>query len=206
MSLERHLGYPVLFCILTDFLPYFLCTLWCRIDWIICKTRGNMCHNKGEHPKNRRTQNMKNNNFAEEYAQELAIKAQYKEAEKAGSEEGKETARKAYQELEEQIAARGNTYARIYRLYSEAKERGNEYIDLNDTIWEDKVKPLIDSLREYGIEKFTFSSTWSSAVEIAWLFTQNGCRLEGLVEINSQYKETWGSEYKKAHGYLFSIN
>lgn len=148
---------------------------------------------------------MKKNNFAEEYAREAAIKAQYHEAEKAGSKEGQEAARDAYHELEEQIAVKGNSYARIYRLYSEAQDRGNEYIDLNDTIWDEQVKPLIGSLREYGIEKFTFSSTWSSAVETAWLFTQNGCGLEGLVEINSRHKAFMSEEYEKAHGYLFSI-
>ena len=88
---------------------------------------------------------------------------------------------------------------------SEAQERGNAYIDLNDTIWDDQVPALIGNLREYGIEKFTFSSTWSSAVETAWLFTQNGCRLEGLVEINGRHKAFMSDEYEKAHGYLFSI-
>ena len=43
---------------------------------------------------------MKKNNFAEEYAQETAIKAQYHEAEKAGNTEGQEAARNAYHELE----------------------------------------------------------------------------------------------------------
>ena len=50
---------------------------------------------------------MKKNIFAEEYAQEMAIKAQYHEAKKAGSKEGQEAARDAYHELEEQIAAKG---------------------------------------------------------------------------------------------------
>ena len=149
---------------------------------------------------------MKKNNFAEEYAQETAIKAQYHEAEKAGNTEGQEAARNAYHELEEQIAGKGNPYARIYRLYSEAQERGNAYIDLNDTIWDDQVPALIGNLREYGIEKFTFSSTWSSAVETAWLFTQNGCTLEGLVEVNSPYTNTFTGEREKAHGYLFAIH
>lgn len=148
---------------------------------------------------------MAKNNFAEEYAKELAVKAQYDEAKKAGSTEGQEAAREAYHRLEEQIASKGNSYARIYRLYSEAQERGNEYIDLNDTIWDEQVPALIGSLREYGIERFTFSSTWSSAVETAWLFTRNGCRLEGLVEINSRHKAFMSEEYEKAHGYLFRI-
>ena len=42
---------------------------------------------------------MKKNNFAEEYAQETAIKAQYHEAEKAGNTEGQEAARNAYQDV-----------------------------------------------------------------------------------------------------------
>jgi len=147
---------------------------------------------------------MKKNNFAEEYAREAAIKAQYHEAETAGNAEGQEAARNAYQELEQQINAKGDSYARLYQLYSEARERGNEYIDLSDTIWDKQVKPLVGSLREYGVEKFTFSSTWSSAVETAWLFTQNGCRLEGLLEINSRHKAFMSGEYEKAHGYLFS--
>lgn len=59
--------------------------------------------------------------------------------------------------------------------------------------------------KAYGIEKFTFSSSWSSAVETAWLFTQNGCRLERIVEINGSHKAFMSDEYEKAHGYLFSI-
>lgn len=146
-----------------------------------------------------------NNTLAQDYAREQEIKRQYGTADAQGSEEGKEAARAAYRALMDGIAARGDAYARTYRLYSGAQERGNEYIDLNEVIWDEKVKETIDSLRKCGIEKFTFSSGWSSAVETAWLFTQNGCRLEGLVEINSQHKAFGSEEYEKAHGYLFSI-
>lgn len=148
---------------------------------------------------------MEKNNFAEEYAQEMECRRRFDAAEAAGNTEGQETARDAYRRLEEQIAEKGKAYGWIYRLYSQAQERGNEYIDLNEVIWDDRVAALIDSLREYGIEKFTFSATWSSAVETAWLFTQNGCRLEGIVEINGPHKAFMSDEYEKAHGYLFSI-
>lgn len=55
-------------------------------------------------------------------------------------------------------------------------------------------------------EAFTFSSTWSSAVETAWLFQKAGCTLAGLIEINSQHKAIMSDEYEKAHGYLFKLN
>ncbi len=35
----------------------------------------------------------------------------------------------------------------------------NEYIDLHDVVWDKDVEALISSLRENGIEYFTFSST-----------------------------------------------
>lgn len=145
------------------------------------------------------------NNFETEYLKEKEIKASYNAADKANDEEGREAARKAYHTWQGAIAAKGEVYARIYTWYSEAQDRGNDYIDIHDTIWDNEVEGIIKGLRECGIEKFTFSSTWSSSVETAWLFTQNGCRLEGLIEINSQHKAFMSDKYEKAHGYLFSI-
>ncbi len=146
---------------------------------------------------------MMNNNFAEDYRIYKTYEAEY---DAAKDEAGKEAARQKVQELFAQIDAKGEGYVRIYKLYESAQERGNAYIDLNDCIWDKDVEGLIDSLRKNGIDHFTFSSTWSSAVETAWLFLQNGCTLEGLVEINSQYKIFASDEYEKAHGYLFKVN
>mgnify|MGYP006990036784 CR=1 FL=1 len=148
---------------------------------------------------------MKKNDFAEEYAQEKAVRAQYDEAKRNGSEEGKNAASRAYFELEERIASKGKAYARIYGLYRDAQEWGNTYIDLDSTFLDRDVKPMLNCFREYGIEKFTFSSTYSFAVETAWLFIKNGCRLEDLVEIHDPYRETSDENNGKAHGYLFSV-
>ena len=134
------------------------------------------------------------------------IEARYDEAKAKNNTEGMEAARKSYQQLSRQIESRGESYAKVYRLYQEAVERGNEHIDLNEVIWEKDVEGLIQLLRENGVEHFTFSSTWSSAVEVAWLFTQNGCTLEGLVEINGPHTNAFTGEREKAHGYLFAIH
>lgn len=134
------------------------------------------------------------------------VKARYDEAKGNNNTEGMEAARKSYQQLSERIENWGKSYARVYRLYEDAVERDNEYIDLYNVIWEKDVAALIQSLRENGVEHFTFSSTWSSAVEIAWLFTQNGCTLEGLVEINGPHTNAFTGEREKVHGYLFAIH
>ncbi|WP_406040089.1 hypothetical protein [Succinimonas sp.] len=72
-------------------------------------------------------------------------------------------------------------------------------------VWDNEAPGLIAAMRENGIEKFTFSSGWSRAVETAWLFQKNGCALEGLAEICSRYTEFGSDEHEKACGYLFRV-
>ena len=105
-----------------------------------------------------------------------------------------DAARAIYKQATAKLDGLSNTEQRIWSAYETAKDCGNEYLD------------LVACMKEYGIEAFTFSSTWSSAVETAWLFQKAGCTLAGLIEINSQHKAFMSDEYEKAHGYLFKIN
>ena len=143
------------------------------------------------------------NNFAQEYAREEEIRAAYNTAKETGNEVRIEKVKAEMRRLNEEIGEKGDAYTFVYRLYKEMKEAGNEHIDLHDTI-RDEAK-MIETLRSLGVESFTFSSGWSSAVESAWIFQQNGCRLEGLIELNSIHKDWTTGEREKVHGYLFSI-
>ena len=127
------------------------------------------------------------NNFAQEYAREEAIRAAYNTAKETGNEAGIEKAKADMRSLNEEIGAKGDAYAFVYRLYQEMKEAGNEHIDLHDTI-RDEAK-MIETL----------------AVESAWIFQQNGCRLQGLIELNSPHMNWFTGTREKVHGYLFSI-
>lgn len=124
----------------------------------------------------------------------------------ATSEAEKDAARAIYKQGTAKLDGLSSTEQRIWSAYETAKDCGNEYLDLNDTIRDDEVEDLVACMKEYGIEAFTFSSTWSSAVETAWLFQKAGCTLAGLIEINSQHKAFMSDEYEKAHGYLFKLN
>lgn len=141
--------------------------------------------------------------FEKEYEAYEAIKAAY---DAAKDEAGQEAAREDYKVWAAAIQEKGDDYAKIYKLYQDAKEAGNEVIDLHDTIWDNDAPALIESLRKYGIKEFTFSSTWSSAVKTAWIFKENGCSLKDLVMINSQYTAFMSEEREKAPAYLFTID
>ena len=145
------------------------------------------------------------NNFAELYGQSEAIKARYQAAKAQNLEAGMEQARNEHQVFEESIQAKGAAFAQVYHLYEDAMEVGNRYIDLSEIHQYRDEAALIASLREYGVEAFTFSSGWSSAVSSAWAFVQNGCELAGMVEINSRNKAFADDEYEKCPAYLFKV-
>lgn len=143
------------------------------------------------------------NIFEKTYAQVQEAKKAY---DTATTDEAKEAAFALYHEAVDPLEALGATACRIWREYEVSRDSGNTYLDLSDVVWDRDVDALIACMKENGIEHFTFSSTWSSAVETAWLFQKAGCRLEGLVEINSRHKAIMSDEYEKAHGYLFGLN
>ena len=146
---------------------------------------------------------MKKNFFEETYKGIQEAKRTY---DAAADEAGQNAARALYKQVTVKLDGLSTIEQRIWRAYETAKDCGNEYLDINDTISDDAVEGLVTCMRDYGIEAFTFSSTWSSAVETAWLFQKAGCKLAGLIEINSHYKAFMSDEYEKAHGYLFKLN
>lgn len=154
-------------------------------------------------PAERRTE--MNKRIEQVYEREQAIRKAYEEAKAAKDQAGIEVARADYQQMEATVFATEDAgFGFVYRLYKQMKERGNQYIDISIPMY-DAVGALND-LRKYGVEKFTFSSGWSSAVETAWVFQKNGCRLEGLIELNGIDNDWFGTgEREKVHGYLFSI-
>ncbi len=138
------------------------------------------------------------------YTREAELERAYEAAKAAGDEAGMEKARKEYQAMEKEVLeTEDSDFGFAFRLYKQMKECGNEYIDISTAIHDEL--GVLNTLRKYGIESFTFSSGWSSAVESAWIFQENGCRLEGLVELNGTTKDWITGEREKVHGYLFSI-
>lgn len=143
--------------------------------------------------------------FENDYKAYAELKAAYNKAKEAGDEAGMQNAKNGYKTWEAGVIAKGDAYAKTYRLYAEARGRNNDYIDLNETFSHETEAQAIERLRSLGIERFTFSSTWSSAVKSAWEFVKAGCILEDMVEINSQYTAFMSEEYEKVPAYLFRI-
>ena len=138
------------------------------------------------------------------YTREEELERAYEASKAAGDEAGMEKARNEYKAMNKEVLETEDAdFGFAYRLYKQMKECGNKFIDLSIAI-HDEVGTL-QTLRKYGFEHFTFSSGWSSAVESAWIFQQNGCRLLGLIELNSIHKDWTTGEREKVHGYLFSI-
>ncbi len=68
-------------------------------------------------------------------------------------------------------------------------EAGNDLINFGEVIWDDDIDAILENCRRFGIESFTISSTFSSLIKTIAEFQKKGCKLDGLVEINSRYAD-----------------
>ena len=124
----------------------------------------------------------------------------------ATTEEQKNAIRADYKKFEKEIESQGQAFSRIFWLYEASREKENNLIDLNgDGLWSNDADLLIKDFRDCKIKEFTYSSTWSSANEIAWVFIQNGCTLKGMTMINTS-KKTFSEGYDQKPAYIFSID
>ena len=146
------------------------------------------------------------------YERERTIKKGYEEAsarwdKEAGKDETKAWAAE-YKTFCEEVRKKPAELQALYRMYSSQQDRGNGYIDIDENGCTTMSGPAgcIKILKEYGFESFTFSSTWSSAIETAWAFQEAGCTLEKIIIINAAYKDFDGKEFEKIPAYLFKIN
>ena len=146
---------------------------------------------------------MKNNNFETEYSEITEIKSQYEEAIEADDDDLKSLAKARMNSLRGDIEAKGDDYEYMFSLYEDARDKGNEYLDI-DNLNNGRVAAWVELVKVYGIERFTFSSTWSGAVEQAWELQKAGCNPIGLVEINKGYRSRF-SDYEKGHAWLFEV-
>ena len=124
-------------------------------------------------------------------------------AENDGNTKAVEACQKAHQELLEEVRAEGEAFGDMMRLYSEMKQQGNSRLDLSGTYREPE--EIIRIFRDFGVKEFTFSSTWSSAIQVSWAFTQLGCTLKGMTEVHGTKRDFQTGEYEKIPAFLFSL-
>lgn len=144
-------------------------------------------------------------NLEADYRRITEIKAAYEAARAAGNENRMDAARADMKAINTEIGAESKEYGRILRFLEDSRENENERLDIADNIWDHEVEGLVQTMITAGIKEFTFSSTWTSATETAWLFTKLGCSLKGMVEINGS-KDFMSETFEKKHAFLFAID
>ena len=75
------------------------------------------------------------------------------------------------------------------QAYFYSLEAGNDLINFGEVIWDYDIDEILENCRRFGIESFTISSTFSSLIITIAEFQKRGCKLEGLIEINSRFDD-----------------
>ena len=137
------------------------------------------------------------------YGRNEELERKFEAAEKAGDAKTMDACQDAYQDLLQEARVEGEAFGDMMRLYSEMKQQGNSRIDLSGIYR--KPEEVIRIFREFGVAEFTFSSTWSSAIQVSWAFTQMGCTLKGMTEVHGSKRDFQTGEYEKVPAFLFSL-
>lgn len=82
--------------------------------------------------------------------------------------------------------------------YFYSLEAGNDLINFGEVIWDYDIDEILENCRRFGIESFTISSTFSNLINTIAEFQKRGCKLEGLVEINSRFDD-WKAGFEGEH-------
>lgn len=127
------------------------------------------------------------------------------------TEAEKEVLRNEYKEIMDEVEKACENYgdksiaAILWHAYENMRERGNEYIDF-DMVSEDIAAELANAMKENGVKTFTYSSSWSSALNEGLIFKEMGYRVVDVVEINSGHM-AWGDKKReKIPAYVFTID
>lgn len=118
-----------------------------------------------------------------EYNKFLNIKKEFKDATNSGDDNSLIAIEQKQEDFMSNISSYGKEHVRVYNLYKMAKEMGNSRIDISQPHETRDIPLLLQTFRECRISEFTFSSTWSDAINDCWEFIQNGCILTGMTEI-----------------------
>ena len=137
------------------------------------------------------------------YQRHEELERKFDAAEKAGDTKAMDACQDSHQNLLQEVRVEGEAFGDMMRLYSEMKQQGNSRLDLSGTYR--KPEEIIRIFRDFGVKEFTFSSTWSSAIQVSWAFTQLGCTLEGMIEIYGSGRKFMSNEYEKVPAFLFSL-
>lgn len=139
------------------------------------------------------------------YKKEAANAAAYDAAKAANDQDGIEAARKAHKANNQEAIDNGQEFCFMLRLYNDMMERGNTLIALDD-VHDYQAEEVTAIFHRFGILRFAFSSTWSSAISAMWELTAHGYSMDGMAQINGRYANVRTGEHEKIPAIIFSVN
>ncbi len=77
----------------------------------------------------------------------------------------------------------------LFWAYRNSITAGNDRIDFSETIWDNEIGAIAETLKENGISEFTISSTFSGLIPTLAEFAKHGFQMAGLTEVKANYTD-----------------
>lgn len=79
--------------------------------------------------------------------------------------------------------AEGSDTRRVYCLYEQSVNEGNEMINIAEGLFDAQAQSLMDAFHKCGVEKFTVSSRSTALMDNLWIYTSNGYCIETMTQV-----------------------
>ena len=93
----------------------------------------------------------------------------------------------------------------LFWAYRDSLEAETTLLDFNEVIWEQDIPELIKGLRSCEIAQFTISCGMSNVAKTLWALQQNGCRLMGLIEVNTRGRDWKTLVHNRVPAFLIEL-
>lgn len=80
------------------------------------------------------------------------------------------------------LSDEGRTFASIAQEYTDARDAGNELLNISDA-WPKDAKDYAECLKKNGITRFTLSDSSTALMELLDGFDKNGYKIAGMTDI-----------------------
>ncbi len=77
----------------------------------------------------------------------------------------------------------------LFWAYRNSITAGNDRIDFSETVWDNEIGAIAETLKENGISEFTISSTFSGLIPTLAEFAKHGFQMAGLTEVKANYTD-----------------
>lgn len=140
-------------------------------------------------------------NLKKDVTYELKLRNAFEIACQNRNETAKQKTREKHNDFMEEIREESPAYQALFEAALESARVGNKIICYDSTGY--NIEAFVETLKQYGVKKFAFASSWSDALNVAIQIQAMGFKPIGMEYVNCSTQKFMSDEYETKAALIF---